>query len=150
MRRDQFADRKIMEYEAVVNGHSGLMPSNLITFAHFSVSPETNFANPSGVSPRMTPPAARSASLHGSLAPTDLSLLHVRFPMWSGPHLLMLSVTGYDPKRKFTASIDALQKDHLPWMLAVSDQSGIRISTFTELAAAQSTYSALMPAVRIT
>src|SRR5712671_386719 len=98
MRRDQFADRKIMEYEAVVNGHSGLMPSNLSTFAHFSVSPETNFANPSGVSPRMTTPAARSASLHGSLAPTDLSLLHVRFPMWSGPHLLMLSVTCYDPK----------------------------------------------------
>ena len=45
-----------MEYEAVVNGHSGLMPSNLITFAHFSVSPETNFANPSGLSRRMTTP----------------------------------------------------------------------------------------------
>ena len=45
-----------MEYEAVVNGHSGLMSSNLSTFAHLSVSPETNFANPSGLSPRMTTP----------------------------------------------------------------------------------------------
>ena len=48
--------------------------------------------------PRAT---STAASLHGSLAPTDLSLLHVRFPTWSGPHLLMLSVTGYDPVRTF-------------------------------------------------
>src|SRR6266478_1254039 len=118
MRRDQFADRKTMEYEAVVNGHSGLMPSNLSTsllrlarneFCKClrGVSEDDNTRCTVGLSarsarkPRATSPAT---SLHGSFAPDDLSLLHVRFPVWSGLHLLMLSVTGCDPGRVKTRS----------------------------------------------
>src|SRR5262249_45760526 len=56
--------------------HSGLMPANLITLAHFSVSSAMNFPNSGGVIGIGTPPRSASRALSlGSLRTALISLL---------------------------------------------------------------------------
>src|SRR6516165_4916463 len=56
--------------------HSGLMPANLITLAHFSVSSAMNFPNSGGVIGIGTPPRSASRALSlGSVRTALISLL---------------------------------------------------------------------------
>src|SRR5262245_2969770 len=68
-----FAERQLWNIGAV---HSGLMPANLITLAHFSVSFAMNFPKSAGVIGIGTPPRSASRALIlGSARPALNSLL---------------------------------------------------------------------------
>src|SRR5262245_25799575 len=67
-----FAEREVMEYPT----HSGLMPANLITLAHFSVSAAMKFANSAGeLANTGEPKSAIRALIFGSARATLISLL---------------------------------------------------------------------------
>src|SRR5262249_2087968 len=56
--------------------HSGLMPANLITLPHFSISSAMSFAKSAGDPPRAVPPRSVSRALFlGSLRAALISLL---------------------------------------------------------------------------
>src|SRR5262245_24239539 len=56
--------------------HSGLIPANLITLAHFSVSSAMSFRKSEGEPARVMPPiSARRALILGSARPASISLL---------------------------------------------------------------------------
>jgi hypothetical protein len=52
LQKARFAERKLMEYRTatIPPDHSGLMPANFTTLAHFSVSSTRNLPNSAGVS----------------------------------------------------------------------------------------------------
>src|SRR5262245_24579797 len=65
--------RRVMECQ---RDHSGLMPANLITLAHFSVSSAMNFPNSGGVIGIGTPPRSASRALIvGSARPALIASL---------------------------------------------------------------------------
>src|SRR5262249_13861850 len=69
----------VTEYSArIASDHSALMPANLITFAHFSVSSAISFPNSAGESARTGPPRSASrAFIVGSARAALISLLSV-------------------------------------------------------------------------
>ena len=68
----EFAEREVMEYPT----HSGLMPANWITLAHFSVSAAMKFANSAGeLANTGEPKSAIRALIFGSARAALISLL---------------------------------------------------------------------------
>src|SRR5262245_66319900 len=65
-----------MEYPLLKQPHSDLMPANLITLAHFSVSSTTNFSNSEGVLDiGATPRSASRSEILGSTSPAFITPL---------------------------------------------------------------------------
>ena len=65
-----------MEYPLLKQPHSDLMPANLITLAHFSVSSTTNFSNSEGVMDMgATPRSASRPEILGSASPAFITPL---------------------------------------------------------------------------
>src|SRR5712675_938711 len=70
----------LMQFPSVDYGifgsHSGLMPANLITVVHFSISFEIILPKAAGAPPSTVPPnSAIRATIFGSARPADISLL---------------------------------------------------------------------------
>src|SRR5262245_2917939 len=65
----------VMEYRSEFWDHSGLMPADLITLAHFSVSSAISFPNSAGDPGSATPRSARRTFILGSARAALTSLL---------------------------------------------------------------------------
>src|SRR5262244_2666028 len=77
--QDAFAERNVMECRDIrFWNHSGLMPANLITLPHFSVSSAISLPNSAGEpgSP-VAPKSAKRALIMGSARPAFTSLLSI-------------------------------------------------------------------------
>src|SRR5262245_45003956 len=71
-RQPAFAEREVMECQ---RDHSGLMPADLITLAHFSVSSAISLPNSAGDPGSATPRSARRTFILGSARAALTSLL---------------------------------------------------------------------------
>src|SRR5215468_7237146 len=73
---DVFAEREVMEYPRLPPPQSALMPVNLTTLPHFSVSSAMSLPKSAGESASTSPPRSRSRALIlGSARPALISLL---------------------------------------------------------------------------
>src|SRR5262245_8931616 len=72
-----FAERDVMEYRSEFPDHSGLIPADWITLAHFSVSSAMSLPKSAGEPASTVPPrvSVRRALILGSARPALISLL---------------------------------------------------------------------------
>src|SRR6516162_3963778 len=72
----RFAERDLWNIRLLKQPHSDLMPANLITLAHFSVSSTTNFSNSEGVMDiGATPRSTSRPEILGSASPAFITPL---------------------------------------------------------------------------